>query len=143
MQGNCTRLKTPVDRRLTPEAKLNGMLYQSLSGTEYQDRAVGVGAKVLKTCFDHIALEVRDAVDALAAFLHAVAHRSVFEEARVDEGKAHHRQRRSGFHGAADLAQSEDRVGEVVQRSRADGGVKQASPKRQRLHRSTGKVNVG
>src|SRR5271157_4632483 len=119
------------------------MLCRPFAGTEYQDRAVGVGAKVLKTCFDHIALEISDAVDALAAFLHAVAHRFVFEEARVDEGKAHHRQWRSDFHGTVDLAQSEDRVGEVVQRSCTDGGVEQASPKRQRLHRSTGEVNVG
>jgi hypothetical protein len=31
----------------------------------------------------------------------------------------------------------------VVQRSCTDRGVEQASPKRQRLHRSTGEVNVG
>jgi hypothetical protein len=33
-----------------------------------------VRAKVLKARFDHIALEISDAIDALAAFLHAVAH---------------------------------------------------------------------
>jgi hypothetical protein len=46
------------------------------------------GAKVLKTCFDHMALEISNAVDVTAAFLRTVAYRFVFDEARVDEGKA-------------------------------------------------------
>jgi hypothetical protein len=61
------------------------MLCRPFVGTEYQDRAVCVGTKVLKTCFDHIALEISDAVDVTAAFLRAVAYRFVFDEARVDE----------------------------------------------------------
>ena len=40
-------------------------------------------------------------------------------------------------------SQHEDYVGEVVQRSRADGGVEQTVPERQRLHRGTGEVHVG
>ena len=59
-----------------------------------------MGRKALKACLDHIALEISDAVDVTAAFLRAVAYRFVFDEARVDEGKVHHRQRRCDSHGA-------------------------------------------
>src|SRR5208282_3655401 len=93
------------------------MLCRPFSGTEYQDRAVGVGVKVFKTRLSHIALENSDAVDVTAMFLRALAQGSVLEETLIAGSKAHHRQRRSGFHGTADLAQSEDRVGEMVQRS--------------------------
>src|SRR5208283_3362099 len=119
------------------------MLCRPFAGTEYQDRAVRVGAKVFKTRLRHIPAEIRKFEDMTATFLRALAQRSVLEEAFAAGGKAHHRQWRFSFHGAADLAQSEDRVGEVVQRSCTDGGVEQASPKRQRLHRSTGEVNLG
>ena len=50
------------------------MLRGSFAGTKYQDRTVCVGAKVLKTCLDHIALEIGDAVNVPSAFLRAVAY---------------------------------------------------------------------
>jgi hypothetical protein len=79
-----------------------------LTGTEYHDGTVRVGRKAPEMGFGHIATEVGDTVDVAAAFLHAVAYRFVFNEARVEEGKAHHHQRCTGFHGAVNLTQRED-----------------------------------
>ena len=92
-------------------------------------------AKILKARLGDTTPEIDDAVDVTAALLCLIPYRFVFHEAneaRVDEGKAHHCDRSVGFHGAVDLAQSENDVREVVQRSCTDRGVEQASLERQR-----------
>jgi len=114
-------------------------------GTEYQYGAVGVRPKVFKTRLKHTTLEVGKFEDVTSCmlFLGALAQESVFEEALVAGGKAHHRQRRSDFYGAVNLTQGEDSVGEMVQGPSADSSVKQTGWEWQRLDLGPGEVNVG
>lgn len=104
-----------------------------------------MGAKIFKTRLSHIALEVGKFEDVTSSmlFLDALAQRSVFEEALVAGGKAHHGQRRSEFHGAVNFTQGEDCVGEMVQGPSADGSVEQTGWEGQRLNLGPGEVNVG
>ena len=104
-----------------------------------------MGAKIFKTRLSHIALEVGKFEDVTSSmlFLGALAQGSVFEEALVAGGKAHDRQRRSEFHGAVNLTQGEDCIGEMVQGPSADGSVKQTGWEGQRLDLGAGEVNVG